>query len=320
MDKKKENETITKIETQIIEKPSFEIINTENQDDNKDDKINIYGSIISFNNNEIINNNSFLDQSSELMLNKIKSFPSHQSIPSFHSFSSKKKNELISSVDFEVKRTKTIEFDIFPFEEVEENEKEEESKDNIGNNFTNIKYVIKNIPVLKENEFKNLEIEVKPFLDKYKKSTSVNESQNSKEEITTIKKEIVTTTRTENKIINLSGKKINDTNEENNNNIINNRTSSTNKNNKISKYGLENKDLKKKLSFEEEYENLNDIEHIKKKWKYFVQRLIMQYNNKIYKENITIILKYIKHYFSIKYKNNNSQDNKEIIKEENYND
>ena len=88
------------------------------------------------------------------MMNKMKSFPSHQSIPSFHSFSSKKKNYLLSSIDFEVKRTKTIEFDIFSFEEVEENEKEEESKDNIKNNFTNIKYLIKNIPVL--NHYKNL--------------------------------------------------------------------------------------------------------------------------------------------------------------------
>ena len=53
MNNNKKNENITKIETQLIEKPSFEIINCENPDD----KINMYGSIIRFNDNEIINNN-----------------------------------------------------------------------------------------------------------------------------------------------------------------------------------------------------------------------------------------------------------------------
>ena len=149
------------------------------------------------NNNEINSNNSMsLDNSSmnESMIRKIKSFVSQ------HSFSSDKNDDILSSVDFEIKRNKTIKEykDVSPFPEAKEEDEKDDNEEEGTKNNTNVEYLLNNIPILNEDEFNDLKIETKPILTKYEKYfNDIFNKQDSKEEITHYKNEVISTTKRE---------------------------------------------------------------------------------------------------------------------------
>ena len=90
-------------------------------------------------------------------IDRYKSFASH------NSFSKDQLDDLFSSNDFRIQRTKTItNFILSNFSEKDEEEDKEETDDKC----TNIKYLVNNIPILKENEFK----ELNPIKEKLEKS------------------------------------------------------------------------------------------------------------------------------------------------------
>ena len=331
-------EIITKTEKIIINSPQNIITKqhyyiekgddnkNDNKIENKNDNFQIEKKI-SYDNNNIdifnsINSNSFLDNSSqkfdysdmsENRVRRFKSFYSH------HSFSTDKIDDLLSSIDFKVKRTKTLKgHKISEFSEHDEIEEDDEK-----NEYTIVKHITNKIPILKDNEFEQLKIEIKPIIDKYENNYNeyINK-QDSKEE-TQIKKEIITTTKTEKKIINLGGKsgdELSISNSFNNNSInINDSINNNNENN------IKNEDIKKKLF--EENDNINIMNYDRKNkedlWRFFSKKLIIQYNQR-YKEFRKIVINALKKKYEKKInillnlsnKKENANSNKgEIIKE-----
>ena len=155
------------------------------------------------NNNEINSKDSISLSSSnrldvsdlnESVIRKIKSFVSK------HSFSSDKNDEILSSVDFEIKRNKTLKEykDVSPFPEAKEEDEKDENEEEGTKNSTNVEYLLNNIPILNEDEFNDLKIEFKPILTKYEKYyNDIFNKQDSKEEITHYKNEVISTTKRE---------------------------------------------------------------------------------------------------------------------------
>ena len=250
---------------------------------------------------------------SENRVRRFKSFYSH------HSFSTDKIDDLLSSIDFKVKRTKTLKgHKISEFSEHDEIEEDDEK-----NEYTIVKHITNKIPILKDNEFEQLKVEVKPIIDKYENyyNEYINK-QDSKEE-TQIKNEIITTTKTEKKIINLGGKsgdELSISNSFNNNSI--NINDSINNNNE---HNIKNEDIKKKLF--EENDNINIMNYDRKNkedlWIFFAKKLIIQYNQR-YKEFRKIVINALKKKYEKKInillnlsnKKENANSNKgEIIKE-----
>ena len=222
----------------IIEK------NTSNISNNN----SIYSSYLSFSDNPIHK----FEEINEIDLKKYKS-------SNFQYTLSKHKNELLlKSADFKIERNKSLkEYDISPF--IEEEDDEEEKRKNI----TNIEYLTNNIPILKEDELKELENELNPIMSKYERLYSGIFKQDSKEEITQIKNEIITTSKSEKKTINLTGSVISDISEFNSEIQL-----------------IRNKNMNiKELS----------IEEIKIFWCYLVKKYIYEYNKR-YKEYNKIIL------------------------------
>ena len=196
------NEIVNPLTEDVKETKEYSYEKTEKEDDNKNIDFQIPKRLSIEENNDIYSNNEsgFLDNSShkidysgmsERRIERFKSFASH------NSFSTDRINDLFSNVDFRVQRTKTINnYNVSKFSEKEEEELDDEEKS------TKIKNITNSMPILKENEFKDL----KTLIEKYDKSYNEEiNNQDSKEEITEFKKEITTTTRKEKKIINLGG-------------------------------------------------------------------------------------------------------------------
>ena len=287
---------IQTIEEKTIINPQSEIINeitTERTDENKNGDFQIEKKFTLDNIDENSNNDSsFLENDanrfnySEMSENRIKRF---KSFVSHNSNSTEKIDDIFSSIDFRVQRTKTLKnINVSKFTEEDDEKGETDEVDENGKeNFTNIKYITNNIPILKENEFKTLEIEIKPMIEKWEKyyNEYINK-QDSKEEITQYKNEITTTTtRKEKKIIGLGGKIIDKLNVSDSINILNNDKDITNESIEI------NASMKSQLLDESDsMEKSNKFQDKEKIWKYFVKLFINQYNIN-YKEYRNIFLK-----------------------------
>ena len=122
-------------------------------------------SIKSPNNSSLLEHSASKDDNLNLSESVVKKLPS---MISQCSFSTGKKDDLLSSVEFDIKRSKLIndnEVSTFP----EEDEEYEISDENNENIFTNIQKIKNDIPVLKEGEFVLIEKETKPIIDEYEK-------------------------------------------------------------------------------------------------------------------------------------------------------
>jgi len=109
--------------------------------------------------NSANNKNDYLNLS-ESVIKRLPSFLSQRS------FSSGKNDDLLSSIDFDQKKSKLIkDCDISPFPE--ENEEDEYSEEN--SIYTNTQKIKNKIPFLKENEFITIEKEIKPLIEKNEK-------------------------------------------------------------------------------------------------------------------------------------------------------
>ena len=280
------NENTNQVISQIIEKktiidPSENIkqFNFEKNDSKKNIEFHISKQI-----NAEDSNDEDSDFGSEYFdacmgqrrIDRYKSFASH------NSFSKDQLDDLFSSNDFRIQRTKTItNFIVSNFSEKDEEEDKEETDDKC----TNIKYLVNNIPILKENEFKELNPIIEKFDKSYSESLTFNK-QDSKEEITEYKNEIVTTTRKEKKIIDFSGKiieKLNITDSMNSLSSANDNMAESieiNKNININNdNNNENENLKYKLTNEKKF--IDKIEL----WEYFVKLLISRHNSRFKEYN-----------------------------------
>ena len=259
---------IQTIEKKSIINPKSEIkkeIIIEKAGENKNEDFQIEKKLTLDDNIDANSNNdsNFLDNEShnfdysdmsEKRFKRFKSFVSH------NSNSTDKIDDLFSSVDFRVQRTKTIkDINISKFtEEDDEKEETDEIDENEKVKFTNIKYITNNIPILKENEFNNLIIEIKPMIEKCEKYyNEYLNKQDSKEEITQ-KNEIITTTRKEKKIIGIGGKITDKLNASDSINTLNNDKEITNESIEI------NASMKKELldesdSMEKSYKQIKLI-------------------------------------------------------------
>ncbi len=194
--------------------------------------------------NSANNKNDYLNLS-ESVIKRLPSFLSQRS------FSSGKNDDLLSSIDFDQKKSKFIkEYEISTFPE--ENQEDEYSEEN--NIYTNTQKIKNKIPVLKENEFIEIEKETKPLIEKYEKYFSFN-SQDSSDII-------ITQTKIKQK---------NESSSDSMNDNKNNKSS-----NVIKKIYYEYDDNIDNNIKGEKY--LNDF--IKKKWKYFVKLFIIEKNRK----------------------------------------
>jgi len=166
-----------------IEKKVF----IDNNNNNNSNEINS-----NFSNSLDFSNRLDASDMNESMIRKIKSFVSQ------HSFSSDKNDEILSSVDFEIKRNKTLrEYkDVSPFPEAKEEDEKDDNEEEGTKSKTNVEYLLNNIPILNEDEFKDLKLEIKPILNKYEKYyNDIFNKQDSKEEITHYKNEVISTTK-----------------------------------------------------------------------------------------------------------------------------
>ena len=312
------HQIIQTIEKKKIINPQSEIIKeitTEKNDENKNPDLQIEKRLTLDNIDAISNNDSsfFENESnrfnySEMSENRLKRF---KSFVSHNSNSTEKIDDIFSSVDFRIQRTKTLkDINISKFtEEDDEKEETDEIDENEKEKFTNIKYIINNIPILKENEFKNLEIELKPMIEKCEKYyNEYLNKQDSKEEIAQYKNETTTTTRKEKKIIGLGGKIIDKLNVSDSINTLNNDKEITNESIEI------NASMKRQLLDESDsIEKSYKFPDKEKLWKYFVKFYINQCNIK-FKEYRQLILRAL-----IKYQMTKKVDLR-INKKENEND
>ena len=237
--------------------------------------------------NSIISNNStnkkdFLDLN-ESVVNKLRLMVSQ------YSFSADKKDDLLSSVDFDINQSSKLikDYEVSPFPE-EENEEEEDNieENNINNIYTNIKKLKNNIPLLNEGEFINIEKETQPLIKEYEKFFNFKDSG----DIIITKKEIMQYNETSIDSIN-----------ENNNN----------------KYkGNKNSQISKGIYFEYDNNNIEDEKYlndfIKKRWKYLVKLIIIEKNRKVDEYRKFIISALMKYQFK--------KNNKLKIEEINFND